>query len=68
MRQLKKTSCALILSLFFFFSITIFIQIPVHAVAQKGRSGYQESAESSSSESWINEKLAGLSDEQVRRP
>jgi len=62
LRQLKKTSSALVLSLFFFFSITIFIQGSVHAAAQGDRSGNQESEElnSSSSDSRINETLAGL--------
>ena len=69
MRQLKKTSRALVLPLFFFFSITTFIQSPVHAAAQGDGSGYQESEEltNSSSESRINETLAGLSDERVRQ-
>jgi len=69
MRQFKKTSYTLVLPLFFFFSITTFIQSPVHAAAQGDGSGYQESAEltNSSSESRINETLAGLSDERVRQ-
>ncbi len=69
MRQLKKTLRALVLPLLFFFSITIFIQSLVHAAAQGDGLGYQKSAEltNSSSESRINETLAGLSDERVRQ-
>jgi len=59
----------MVLSLFFLFSIIIFIQSPVHAAAQGDGSGYRESGEltGSSSESRINETLAGLSDERVRQ-
>jgi len=69
MRQLKKTSRTLVFPLFCFFLITIFIQSPVHAAAQGDGSDNKESAElaGSSSESRINETLAGLSDERVRQ-